>query len=171
MCVWDKTLPLLTMFVRWGHNSYHHYSNSTTSQGRGPLDLLLWELSSLRLISRRPIDWPHQWSSMCSCHYLLLVEIMGKGTRGRTATNNQRIPWETWSLQPWKESLLTPHELPVSSSSQCVPLDEPVVVRGDESRQKAALCVVATHSVLSGVMLPVGKRPFSGTTASFKTNT
>ena len=82
-------------------------------------------------------------------HVQLSLFITGgdyaEGNVWQESASNQRIPRETWSLQPWKESLLTPHELPVSSSSQCVPLDEPVVVRGDESRQKAAPCVVVTH--------------------------
>lgn len=70
----------LTAFGILGHDSYHQRCNSATSQGTGLLDLPLCRLSSLGLILRRLIDWPHRWSSMCSCHYLLLVEITAKGT-------------------------------------------------------------------------------------------
>lgn len=38
-CVY-RIWPYLTLGMS-SHNSYHQYSNSTTSQGRGPLDLLL----------------------------------------------------------------------------------------------------------------------------------
>lgn len=89
-----------------GHDSYHRRCNSATSQGTGLLDLPLCRLSSLGLILRRLIDWPHRWSRMCSCHYLLLGEITAKG-------NGRRIPQETCLLllQPWKVRG-TPHELP-----------------------------------------------------------
>lgn len=67
----------------------------STPQDGEPLDLLLWLLSSLELIWSRPIDWPQRWSDMCSCHYLLLVEIKGEGRNMQQGSaDNRYFPQE-----------------------------------------------------------------------------
>lgn len=105
-----STWLYLTAFGILGHDSYHQHCNSATSQGTGLLDLPLCRLSSLGLILRRLIDWPHRWSSMCSCHYLLLVEITAKGTADAFLRRPASSSSSLLLFQPWK-GRGTPHRL------------------------------------------------------------